>query len=69
MSARGDADLDLLAESDESLLEIIDHVLDKGVVLSGDVTLGLAGVDLIYLRLSAVLCSVDRLFPRKDEGK
>jgi hypothetical protein len=31
------------------------------VVLSGDVVVGLAGVDLIYLRLSVLLCAADRV--------
>jgi hypothetical protein len=44
-----------------SILDILDHVLNKGVMASGDVTLGVAGIDLIYLRLSAILCSADRV--------
>lgn len=47
-----------------SLLELVDNLLDHGVVIDGDLVLGLAGVDLIYLRLSVLLCSVDRLRPR-----
>jgi hypothetical protein len=46
---------------DESLLDIVDHVLTKGVVLTGDLMLGVADVDLVYLRLSAVLCAADRI--------
>jgi hypothetical protein len=45
------------------LLELVDHVLNKGVVVQGEAILGVAGVDLVYLRLSAVLCTVDRMFP------
>jgi hypothetical protein len=51
----------VLEAADAALLDIIDHVLTKGVVLTGDVVLGVADVDLIYLRLSAVLCSADRI--------
>jgi hypothetical protein len=51
-----------LREADASLLELVDHLLTKGVVVSGDLTLGLAGVDLIYLHLSALLCAADRIF-------
>lgn len=58
--------LDLLESSDASLLETVDHLLNQGVVLTGDVLLGLAGVDLIYLRLSAILCAADRIFPKKE---
>jgi hypothetical protein len=46
---------------DASLLDIVDHVLTKGVVVTGDLVLGVADVDLVYLRLSAVLCAADRV--------
>jgi hypothetical protein len=52
-------------DPDASLLDIVDHVLTKGVVVSGDIVLALADVDLVYLRLSALLCAADRLAPRK----
>jgi hypothetical protein len=52
----------LLEDADESLLELVDHVLNKGVVVTGDVMLSIANVDLIYLRLSALLCAADRIF-------
>jgi hypothetical protein len=51
----------IFATSDTSLLELIDNLLTKGVVLTGDVVLGLAGVDLIYAQLSVLLCAADRL--------
>jgi gas vesicle protein GvpA/GvpJ/GvpM family len=52
----------LIADADETLLELVDHVLNKGVVVSGDVMLSIAGVDLVYLRLSALLCAADRIW-------
>jgi hypothetical protein len=54
-------DEDLLAQADASLLDLVDHVLNRGVVVTGDVVLGLADVDLVYLRLSALLCAADRV--------
>lgn len=60
--------LELLEGSDVSLLDTVDHLLNKGVVLTGDVVIGLAGVDLIYLRLSVLLCAADRILPRKEES-
>ena len=54
-----------LADPDGSLLDVVDHVLTKGVVVTGDVVLALANVDLVYLRLSALLCAADRLLARK----
>ena len=59
--------LELLERSDNSLLDTVDHLLNKGVVLTGEVVIGLAGVDLIYLRLSALLCAADRVLPRQAE--
>ena len=53
--------LSRVEDVDASLLDIVDHVLTKGVVLNGDLVLGVADVDLIYLRLSAVLCAADRV--------
>jgi hypothetical protein len=55
--------MDVLEQADHSLLELVDHVLNKGVVITGEAMLGVAGVDLIYLRLSLVLCAADRVLP------
>ncbi len=57
----------IFATTDSSLLEVIDNLLTKGVVLSGDVVLGIGGVDLIYARLSVLLCAVDRLLEVQGE--
>jgi hypothetical protein len=46
--------------SDEmTLLDILDHVLNKGVVLRGNIIISLAGVDLVYLGLDVILTSVE----------
>jgi hypothetical protein len=60
MAARDEA-REILDRADASLLDVVDNLLTKGVVLSGDVVVGLAGVDLIYVRLSALLCAADRI--------
>lgn len=62
--AKSDSALILGAE-EASLLDIVDNVLNKGVVLSGDITIGLAQVDLIYARLSLLLCAADRVLPNE----
>jgi hypothetical protein len=49
--------------SDTSLLDVLDNLLNQGVVLNADLVLALADVDLIYVRLSALLCAADRLLP------
>src|SRR5581483_4469545 len=46
-----------------SVLDLVDELLNKGVMANADVTLGVAGIDLIYLRLSALLCAADRVLP------
>jgi len=42
-----------------TLLDILDHVLNQGVVLRGNVIISLAGVDLVYLGLDVILTSVE----------
>jgi gas vesicle structural protein len=61
---------DLVPVSDEpqsSLLDLVDHLLQQGVVVTGDVVLGLANIDLIYLRASLLLCAADRVLPPDEE--
>jgi hypothetical protein len=57
----------LLESPDQSLVDVVDNLLDKGVVLDGELVLGLADVDLVYLRLSAVLVAADRVLPERNE--
>jgi gas vesicle structural protein len=56
----------LLDEADASLLDLVDNILTKGVVIDGEVVLGLAGVDLIYLRLGVILCAADRMLKKLE---
>jgi len=42
-----------------TLLDILDHVLNQGVILRGNVIISLAGVDLVYLGLDVILTSVE----------
>ncbi len=46
---------------DVTLLEILDRVLEKGVIISGDVVISVADVDLIYLGLKVLLSSVETM--------
>ena len=48
-------------QRDITLLEILDRVLEKGVVISGDVVISVADVDLVYLGLKALLTSVETM--------
>lgn len=52
----------VLAESKNvTLLEVLDRVLNKGVVISGDIVISVADVDLIYLGLKVLLSSVETM--------
>lgn len=55
--------VDQILPPDATVLDVIDELLNKGVMANGDVTMGVAGIDLIYLRLSALLCAADRVLP------
>ncbi len=44
---------------DVSLLDVLDHVLNAGVVIRGSLVISIAGVDLIYLGLDVILTSVE----------
>jgi hypothetical protein len=50
-----------ILDDDSSLLDLIDNLLSKGVMLNADLILALADVDLVYIRLSALLCAADRV--------
>ena len=46
-------------ENEISLLDILDHVLNSGVVIHGSLVISLAGVDLVYVGLNVILTSVE----------
>jgi len=56
----------IIDQSDSSLLDVLDNLLNRGVVLNADIILALANVDLVYLKLSALLCAADRVL--SDDG-
>lgn len=55
---------DLLGESRVDLSEVLSHVLDKGVVLKGEVMLAVADIDLIRLDLGLLLTAVETALRR-----
>jgi hypothetical protein len=57
------------AEDDVSLLDILDHVLNAGVIVHGSLVLSLAGVDLVYLGLNVVLTSVETALRNLQSGQ
>lgn len=52
---------DVLDGGDQRLVDLIDGLLDHGVVLSGELWLSVADVDLVFLGLNAVLCTPDKV--------
>ena len=49
----------LTEEADNTVLELLDRVLNTGVVLVGDLTITVADIELIYLRLQLLLSSAE----------
>jgi len=43
-----------------NLVDILDRVLDKGLVIAGDVRIALANVELLTIRIRLLVCSVDK---------
>lgn len=50
-----------------TLLELTDRLLHRGVVLTGEATISVAGVDLIYLGLNIVLSAVETMNAHKRQ--
>jgi hypothetical protein len=47
-----------IAEREVALVDLVDRLLGGGVVIAGDITLSVADVDLVYVSLRALICSV-----------
>ena len=52
-------DVEALEESELSLLETLDHVLNRGLVIAGEITISVADVDLIFVGLNVLVSSVE----------
>ena len=48
-------------EEELTLLETLDHLLDRGVVIAGEATISIGDVDLLYLGLNIVLANMDAM--------
>jgi len=48
-------------EKEITLLELLDRLLDTGIVIHGDIMISIADIDLIYLGLRLVIGSVDTI--------
>ncbi len=56
---------ELRPEDELRLVELVNRVLDKGVVVHGEVTISVAGVDLVFLGLDLLLSSIETM---RDRG-
>ena len=46
-------------DTDLSLLETLDHVLNRGLVIAGEITISVADIDLIFVGLNVIVSSVE----------
>jgi hypothetical protein len=49
----------VLEEPELSLLETLDHVLNRGLVITGEITISVADIDLVFIGLNVLLSSVE----------
>ena len=54
-----ESDVEQLGQADLSLLETLDHVLNRGLVIAGEITIAVADIDLIFVGLNVLLSSVE----------
>src|SRR6476660_6788809 len=52
--------MDRLPSSSGTLVDILDRVLDKGLVVAGDIKISLADVELLTIRIRLLVCSIDK---------
>ena len=51
----------LVEAREVTLLDLVDRAVDHGVILTGDITIAVADIDLIYVGLQVLLASVERV--------
>jgi len=52
-----------------SLLEVLDRVMNKGVIIAGDLTISVADIDLLYLGLQVIVTSVETMEREKAKNR
>jgi len=58
-----------LAAREVTVLDLLDTILDKGVVAQGDLTISVADVDLVFLGVKLVLASVETMHSWRESAK
>jgi len=56
-----------IAARDVALVDLVDRLLGGGVEIAGDITLAVAGVDLVHVSLRALVSSVETARPKGEE--
>jgi hypothetical protein len=56
-------------QTEISLLETLDHLLDRGVVIAGEAVISIGDVDLLYLGLNVVLANVDAIIRTSNKPR
>ncbi|MEL6977966.1 MAG: gas vesicle protein [Pseudomonadota bacterium] len=49
------------ADDQQTLVDVLDRLLDRGVVIVGDLTISVAGVNLLFVGLKAFIASAERM--------
>jgi hypothetical protein len=44
----------------QGLVDILDRILDKGLVVAGDIKINIANVELLTIRIRLLVCSIDK---------
>ena len=53
-------DLQWGGQRSTGLVDVLDRVLDKGLVIAGDIRISLAEVELLTIRIRLIVCSIDK---------
>lgn len=57
------------AEEQVSLVEVLDRVLSKGAVVTGEIVISVANIELLYVGLSVVIGAVETLLEAMEDGR
>ncbi len=50
----------LITSRPPGLVDVLDRILDKGLVIAGDIKVSLANVELLTLQIRLLVCSIDK---------
>ena len=66
MTQSRDSRTSVIKEKRVVLLDLLDRILEKGVILDGEITISVADVDLVFVGLKLLLGSVDTIEKMRD---